>query len=131
MPIIAIIAIIAGGLLAAIGIAGFVATGRTQFTALIPLALGNLLVLMGALTLAQPAWRKHAMHVAATVALLGVLGSAGGIMKLVRWLAGTVPEHPIAVLAQSGTSVVCAIFLAFAVRSFIAARRARMAAPAA
>ena len=126
-----ILSICAGLLLAAIGIAGFMATGRTHFTALIPCALGDLLLFMGVLTLIRPAWRRHTMHVAATVALLGVLGSAGGTVKLIRWLAGTAPEHPVAVLAQSGTSVVCAIFLVFAVRSFIAAKRARRSASAA
>jgi hypothetical protein len=126
-----IISIVAGLLLAVIGIAGFMATGRTHVTALIPFALGDVLVCMGALTLIRPAWRKHTMHVAATVALLGGLGSIGGIIKLGRWLAGTAPEHPTAVLAQAGTAVVCAIFLVFAVRSFIAARRARMSAHAA
>ena len=125
-----IIAIVFGILLAVVGISGFVVTGMTHLNALIPFVLGDLLVMLGVLTLVRPKWRKHTMHAAATLALLGVGGSAGGTIQLLRWLVGTAPEHPIVVMAQSATSLLCAIFVAFAIRSFIEARRAREGASA-
>ncbi len=122
------IAIIAGSLLSLIGLAGFVVSGMTHVTALIPFFLGTLLELAGLLAHLRPGLRKHAMHGAATIALLGLLGSAGGVVKLANWALGTAPERPLAVAAQAGTAVVCVVFLVLAIRSFIAARRAREAA---
>src|SRR5215467_9296051 len=59
-----------GLVLAALGVGGYVATGRTSLTALIPLAFGLVLVVCGALA-RREALRKHAMHAAAVLGLLG------------------------------------------------------------
>jgi hypothetical protein len=61
------------------------------------------------------------MHAAAAVGLLGFLGGAG---KLIAGLAKGNPSG-LAVFSQAGMAVLCALFVVLAVRSFIAARRAR------
>src|SRR5262245_22904148 len=49
-------------------------TGRMAPTAFIPVGLGGLLLVLGALSYIQ-SFRKHAMHTAAMVALIGMLGA--------------------------------------------------------
>ena len=70
--------------------------------------------------------RMHVMHAALLVGLLAFLGTARGLTKLPAAFAGTA-ERPGAVYAQAATAVLSLIYLAFGVRSFIAARRARSA----
>lgn len=112
-----------GGLLTALGVGGWIATGQESPTALIPAAFGLLLLLLG-MAARKESLHKHAMHGAAMVGLLGLLGSARGLMALPALLSGEA-ARPIAVLAQVIMAVLCAIFVVLCVRSFIAARRAR------
>jgi hypothetical protein len=100
--------------LVAIGVLSFVITGGASVTALIPAALGALIGAAALIADRREAWRRHLMHGAMTVALLGVLGSLRGFALL----------PSVAGIAQVATLVVCAIFLAAGVRSFIAARKA-------
>jgi hypothetical protein len=117
--------------LIAIGLAGYFIPEQRNFTALIPAAFGTVLFVCGALAAAFPGGHKHFMHAAAMVTLLGLLGTAMGVVKAVLWALGTEPARPAAVAAQTLTFVVLAWFLAAAIRSFIAARKARQAAAAA
>lgn len=117
----------AGVALIAVGLVGFFATGAEHVTALIPAVLGVLLVLCGILA-ARPNLRMHAMHAAATLALLGMLGTGRGLVQLVGWMfGGDEPARPAAAVAQGITAIICLVFLIFAIRSFIAARRNRAA----
>src|SRR5262245_38359561 len=120
------LALFVGGLLVAVGLGTFVGTGAHSPTALIPVALGALIGLAG-LVAQNPRLRKHAMHVAVLVALLGVLGSIPGVLRLPALLGGTA-ERPVAVVAQVITFVNCLVFVVAAVRSFIEARRSRATA---
>ena len=61
------------------------------------------------------------MHAAAAVSLLGILGSARGPVMAAMGR----PFVGYALAAQIVVLVACAIFLAFAVKSFIDARKAR------
>lgn len=115
-----------GGLLIALGIGGWVATGQESPTALIPAAFGLLLALLGMLA-RKESLRKHAMHGAAMIGLLGMLGSARGLMGLPALLSGEA-ERPAAVISQVMMAVLCALFVWLCVRSFIAVRKAREAA---
>jgi len=98
-------------------------------TALIPAFIGAVLLLLGLVAMVMPASRKHAMHVATLISLLGLAGSASGVLKLVRYLADALPQsaalRPVAWIAQTVTAVVLAIFLVTAISSFRAARKAR------
>lgn len=110
-----------GLILIVLGIASYMLTGRTSVTALIPAFIGAVFVIC-ALIARNEAARKHAMHAAVAVGLLGALGSlARGVPAAV----GGDLTRP-AVLAQLITGVLLLIYVALGVQSFIAARKARM-----
>ena len=89
-----------------------------SFTAFIPAGFGLLIAISGLIGVKEAA-RKHAMHVAALVGLLGILGGFGmGVRKVMS-------EPGLAAYSQLFLGVVCLIFLIVCVRSFIAARKAR------
>lgn len=117
-------AMTAGGILVLLALAGYLASGAESLTALIPAAIGVILGGLGFGARKEP-WRKHLMHAAAGVALLGLLGTASGVFKAVSVLFGATLERPLAVASQTATAVVCAWFLVAAIRSFIAARKAK------
>ena len=120
----AIITIVYGSLLILLGLAGYLGSDRTSLTALIPLLFGVPLETLGVLALVKPGARKHLMHAAATIALLGLLGTIKSLLKLPALLQGVPMERPAAVAAQCIMAVLSLIFLALCVRSFIVARRA-------
>lgn len=117
-----------GGLLILIGIGGFVLTGSTYPTALIPAVIGAILFVSGMLAQTEDTKRRMLwMHIAVTVGLLGVLGTIKSAWDVTQLARGVAYPHPIAVEEKALTCLVCAIFVAFCVRSFIAARRSRLA----
>lgn len=119
------LAIVYGILLDALGLGGFIATGSTHKTALIPAAFGSIIFLCGFIAAMMPKLRMHVMHIAALTGLLGALGGLGmGLPKLGKVIAGTA-ERPTAVVLQLGMGALCLLFLVFCVKSFIAARSAR------
>ena len=118
-PWVANTTIVFGLLLTVIGFFGYFATGTSSFTALIPAAFGLLLLALGFVARSEAA-RKHAMHAAAAVALVGFLGA---LMSLLRTPAGV--RSAIAVYSQVAMLLLTGIFVALCVRSFIAARKAR------
>lgn len=92
-----------------------------SITPLIPAMLGVPLTLLGLMAL-SPSMRKHAMHIAMLLGLLGVVGSlyrpvstavSGGD---VAWISS-------AVLMQFTMAVICLVYLFLGVRSFIRARK--------
>jgi uncharacterized membrane protein (UPF0136 family) len=118
------ITIAIGVLLILVGLIGYFATGGVSPTALIPSAIGLVITIAGALALSEGR-RKHAMHAAVAIALLGFLGTVKGLAKLPILLANGVVERPAAVVSQSITAILCIILVGLGVRSFIAARRNR------
>lgn len=119
-----VITIVIGSALTILGIAGYVLTGSEHPTALIPLGFGTLFELFGVLSL-NPKLRKHTMHAAAALALIGVLGTIPGIIGGIKWLMGTPPQQPAAVYSKVLMFALCLLLEALCVRSFIAARRDR------
>ena len=108
-----------GAVLVLLGVILFLATDAK--TSLIPAYFGVPLTVCGALAM-KPAYRKHAMHAAAVIGLLGFLLPLG---RLIPTLAqGRVPAAP-AMVGLVGMSILCGVFVILCVRSFIAARRAR------
>ena len=99
--------------------------GPRSMTAMIPAFLGLPLLVLGALASSRPHFRKHAMHAAVVLALLGFLGTAKGLISALGWMMGNPPEHPTRIAVQAITGVLCVLFVALCVRSFIAARKAR------
>ena len=111
--------ILFGVLLTLLGLAGYVLTGASSPTALIPVIFGLLLLALGLLARSEP-MRKHAMHAVATVALLGC---GGALFSLMRTPAG--PRSPMAVSSQAAMVILTAVFVGLCVKSFIDVRRAR------
>lgn len=118
------VTILFGGLLVVLGIIGFVGSGASSVTALIPSFFGAVFVVLGVVGRADER-RALTMHIAAFLALVGIAGSITGLVDLPDLLAGNDLERPWAVAVQSIMAVVLVVYLVFAVRSFIAARRAR------
>jgi len=109
-----------GLLLMIIGIGSYVLTGRTSVTALIPAFFGIVFVVL-AYVARNEAARKHAMHVAVALALVGAIASLG---RAIPAAMGGQLTRP-AVLAQIVTAAVMGFYVWMGVQSFRAARRAR------
>jgi len=112
-----------GVVLIILGLAGYFLTGGVSVTALIPAAFGVVLAVAGLLA-RDPGKRKHAMHAAVVVALLGFLGSARGLLQIGALVNGTA-ARPAAVISQTIMAVLTLVYIVMAVRSFVAARAAR------
>jgi hypothetical protein len=99
---------------------GFAAPEKLSGTALIPAYVGAALVVLGLLAMKE-SLLKHAMHGAAMVGLLGLLAAIGRILTTGK-VAGVGGASLI------GMTVLCAVFVALCINSFIQARRRRRAA---
>ena len=111
-----------GIVLILLGIASYSLTGRTSVTALIPAFFGVVLLLCAIVARANEGARKHAMHAAVAVGLIGALAALG---RGVPAALGGDASRP-AVLSQLVMGVLLLIYVWLGVQSFIAARRARM-----
>lgn len=111
-----------GLVLIALGLGGYLGTGRESATALIPAFFGLPLLLLGLVALKER-MRKTSMHIAAAIGLLGFAGTARGLIKLPVLLSGGEVARPTAVAIQASMAIVCLIFVLLCVRSFLKARR--------
>ena len=118
-----LIAIVSGLLLIGVGVAGYtLAEAESAKTALIPAAVGLLIALSGVLAAAKPGTRKHAMHAAAAIGLLGLLAAGGRLaMVLAQGKGSTLGRSTLGAM-----TAICAVFLALCIKSFIDARRNRV-----
>jgi len=108
-----------GAFLILLGLGGYFGSGMASVTALIPAFFGVLLAALGYLA-RDEAKRKAAMHLAAGVGLLGMVGS---LIRPIRALgAGAALNFAIAMQLIMGAAL--ALFVALCVRSFVNARRA-------
>lgn len=119
------VTIVFGVLLILLGVIPYLMTSAK--TALIPAYVGALLAVLGGIAL-SPGARKHAMHVAVIVGLLGFLAAAG---RLIASLASGKTPTALGATSLGLMALLTGIFVALCVRSFIAARRARQASAAA
>lgn len=108
---------IIGALLVALGVGAYYGTSQASLTALIPAAFGLPIVLLGMVALGQR-FRKHAMHAAALVGIVGFLVTISGLVDLLR----LVLAQP-ALLAKSAMAILCGCHAGLALKSFIDARR--------
>jgi len=124
----ALFALLFGGLLVALGSVSYLnpemlgTFENKSPTALIPAAIGAVIILAGILSILKPTLRKHAMHLAV---LAGVFGVVGGFMPMNR---GGFDFAKASVKAGILTTAISAVFVFLCVRSFIAARKARESA---
>ncbi|MGI8786235.1 MAG: hypothetical protein ACR2HG_00555 [Pyrinomonadaceae bacterium] len=113
--------IISGVLLILIGILGYVFSiidGNTSLTALIPAAFGLLLLAFGIIARSNENLRKHLMHAAVVVALLGFIIPVARIVSKISDI-----KVSLAVLSQAAMALVCLFFVILSVQSFVNARR--------
>ncbi len=145
------VAILFGVFLIALGVAGYLGTvpkakpgtaatggdtaqapaavepAQRSLTALIPAGFGVLLLICGGLGL-KPERRKLAMHLAAGVAMLGVVLGGGRFASKIPSLFNGDPEiNRRAVLFTGILAIICLVYLILSVRSFIAARKRKPA----
>lgn len=110
-----------GRLLVAVGIIGYaygMFDGKASLTALIPAIFGIVLMLLGHVSIAKEPLRKHLMHIAVLIGLIGFV--------LPAWrLISRAGEFVLsaATASQIAMAVLCLAFVVLSVRSFIAARR--------
>jgi uncharacterized membrane protein len=130
---VARIAIIFGVLLAVLGIGLYAMVDPElkkewkALTAFIPTAFGAVLIVLGQVAQSgSDKTRKHCMHAAAGIALIGVALPA---YRAIAALAGGA-EMNNAIGGQIAMAVLCGVFLALCVKSFIDIRRARKLAQA-
>ena len=117
-----------GLLLIALGLYGFMTAEVPHWTALIPAFFGGIIFLLS-LFARKDSLRKHMMHGIVLLALIGLLGSVRGLTMLPAALSGQpVDRLPMMIYSQSIMAILSVVFIVLAVRSFIAARRARTAA---
>ena len=109
-----------GFFLVLLGIVGYVATGRTSITAMIPAFFGAIFLII-ALVARKPDARRHAMHATVALALVGALAV---IPRIVSGISAGNLARP-AVLSQIAMAIALVIYVALGVRSFIEARKAR------
>jgi hypothetical protein len=129
-------AVLIGVMLAGVGLVSYFGAGAGWFeaaqsgTALIPAYFGAGLIICGMIVFVKENARKHAMHVAAMIALFGAIGGPmRPVMKLAK--GESVDFTAAAFVAQAIMTVLCVVFVVAAVRSFVAARRARQTGGAA
>ena len=111
-----------GLILIVLGVASYVLTGRASVTALIPAMFGAVLLILALIARANEGARKHAMHAAVAVGLIGALAALARGVPAAMAGAATRP----AVMSQLVMGVLLLIYVALGVQSFIAARKARL-----
>ncbi|MBM4090655.1 MAG: hypothetical protein FJ276_14725 [Planctomycetes bacterium] len=109
------VAVVTGLLLVLQGIGFYFGTGATSVTALIPAVVGLPIALLGLVAFKESA-RKHAMHAAAALAVLGLLAALGRLVTAGWSVSAAGLSLLIMVLLTGGFALLC-------VKSFVDARR--------
>lgn len=120
------LALTIGVLLIIVGLAGYgfsMGQGHASPTALIPSVIGLIMAVLGFVASKKENLRKHLMHAALLIALIGFIATINGVINLLKYLGGGEIARPVAAVSQTLTAILCLIFLIFGVKSFIDARR--------
>lgn len=111
-----------GGILTATGLIAYIVTGAESITSLIPAVIGILLLIAGGVAARSPGARRHAVHAALVIAILGALGSLMNVAQIGDLISGDA-ERPAAVVVSVIMFVLLLGYLAVGVRSFVATRK--------
>jgi len=112
-----------GLLLISSGVISYLSTGMESITALIPSLFGLAFLLLGLMGQINETWRKHTMHIALLIALLGLGGSVRGLITLIEFITSI--DRFAAVITQSIMAVSCIYFILAGFRSFLGTRFGR------
>lgn len=111
-----------GAALAALGVGGYLGSGKQSKTALIPAAFGAAALGLGLLA-RKEGFRVGALGGAALLSGLGIAGSAKGVGKLPALLRGGDVARPAAVIAQSAMAGLSLVHLALTASSLLRGKR--------
>lgn len=117
------VTLVVGAVLTIAGVIGYAVTGFESATALIPSFVGLLMLIAGIIARNVNA-RRHAIHAALVIALLGALGSLRNVAAIGDVFDGTA-DRPAAIILSTLMFVVLIGYLVLGIRSFIQARRDR------
>ena len=119
----AAITLVCGIVLIAIGVAGYFMQEAQppSPTALIPAGVGIVFLVLGLLAY-KDNLRKHAMHLAAA---LGLVGFAAALARLLPKVFRGELTLSLATVCLALMAIICAVFVGLCVNSFIQARRRR------
>jgi hypothetical protein len=112
-----------GVALVVLGLGGYLLTGASSLTALIPAGFGVLFLVVGLLACSDRL-RRHAMHAAVVLAVLGFLGSVRGLFRIAD-VFHPISTRPAAIVAQAIIALPTLGYLVLAVRSFVRVPRGR------
>lgn len=110
-----------GALLILVGIIGYVyglMNNAASVTALIPAFFGIVLVILGFAAKSKENLRKHLMHGAVLIGLLGFILPLGRLLSKISSITLSA-----AVISQIAMALICLVFVILCVQSFINARR--------
>lgn len=121
------VTIVFGILLVIVGMGGYIGTGSTHPTALIPLWFGLALGIGGFLAISPSEKRRRLfMHINVTVGLLGCIGAIGSALHSYGHSRSLGLDPDVkALTAQLAMAIILLIYVNLCVRSFIQVRRAR------
>lgn len=121
-------AIALGVLLILLGFLGYVSAGTYALSPLVPAMFGFLISLFGLFALTDDAKKRMLfMHIAVTIGLIGFLVTAWSVVEYVQMLRGHQFPHPVLVEEWAATAAILLLFVLLSIRSFVAARRSRIA----
>jgi mannitol-specific phosphotransferase system IIBC component len=116
--------IVFGALLTAVGIVGYIFTGGIH-----SVFFGIVLIICGLAANTENSRKRMLwMHIAVTIGLLGFLvpGTMSAVQVAQAHNRGIALPYPARVDEQVIVALICLVFVILCVRSFIAARRARV-----
>ena len=105
-----------------VGLVGYIygiMDGKASVTALIPAFFGIVIAILGALAQSKESLRKHLMHGALLVALIGFIVPLARVLSLPK-----IALTP-AVISQLAMALICILFVIIGLQSFFNARRSR------
>jgi len=114
--------IYAGIILIILGIVAYFASHAQSITALIPVLFGAPIFILG-LIARKESIRKHVVHGALVVALIGLVGSVNGIPQFVAMVLGNNVLRPAAVIVKTIMALILLVYIIMGINSFVQARR--------